>query len=951
METANSNVLKFVSFNCRGFKNSKKEINTLCAANDVICLQEHWLNSDELDYLNDVHTDYSGIGVTPMDTGGGMLTGRPYGGVAIIWNKYLDRYVQVVDLQCNWACCIKISIANRLMYFFSVYMPYESADNADEFSSRLSELSNFLNECSSSAIYLMGDFNVDMQKSIVFKPLLCDFLYDTSMLLSDCVFLRDEFTYISDAWSTTSWLDHCICTEDAQNAIVSMDVLHDYITSDHLPLCMQLNVPKLPQLCENSSDRAKIFRPNWSNADCQKLETYEILCQEELKDLNNLNLNVLTCTNVSCTCEEHRSQLDTMYNCIVQCLQNAAYKALPKAKTGKKADKYETVPGWNDYVSEMHTAAREAFLAWQGAGKPRNGPVKETMRRTRLQFKYALRRCRRAEAQARADSLAKHLAKKDTSRFWKGIHDERSSHMPNPTCIDGITGEDEILLLWKDHYMSIFSSTHRNNDDIVKINEDLSNIEFSSDMEVSEHDMLKALSKLKCGKSPDYDQLSAEHFLYAKRCIVNPLCKMFTALLVHGYMPQQMMQSVIVPIVKNKSRSVTDKSNYRPIAISTILSKIFERVLLDRIEPFLNICNNQFGFKKGHGTELCCLVLKEIVRHYHELGSHMFICFLDASAAFDRLSHNILFRKLIDRGIPLYIVRILYYWYLKQKMCVKWNSCLSESFCVTNGVRQGGILSPHLFNLYMDNLSIELNKYQVGCCINGKVVNHLMYADDTVLVAPSVKGLQKLIDATLVYGLTHNIAFNKLKTVCMHVKGKGRKWKSDTPVVRLSNDTLKFVTEYKYLGHVIRNDLSDDHDMKRQIRSSYCRANMLKSRFTQCTDEIKVLLFKLFCANMYCCALWCKYTKSMYNKLRVAYNNSFRILLSLPKCCSASEMFVYSNVPNFEALLRRQRFSVITRVSDSLNTYVTLVNTSDIRYTSNLFKICENSLTTKSLNN
>ena len=73
-------------------------------------------------------------------------------------------------------------------------------------------------------------------------------------------------------------------------------------------------------------------------------------------------------------------------------------------------------------------------------------------------------------------------------------------------------------------------------------------------------------------------------------------------------------------------------------------------------------------------------------------------------------------------------------------MCVRWGQLLSTSFTVSNGVKQGGILSPHLFNLYMDGLSNVLNESKFGCMAGGKLVNHLMYADDLVLLCPSYIG-------------------------------------------------------------------------------------------------------------------------------------------------------------------------------------------------------------------
>ena len=96
---------------------------------------------------------------------------------------------------------------------------------------------------------------------------------------------------------------------------------------------------------------------------------------------------------------------------------------------------------------------------------------------------------------------------------------------------------------------------------------------------------------------------------------------------------------------------------------------------------------------------------------YRVLNGSMFVCFLDASKAFDRVNHSVLFDKLIRRGTPSYIVILLIYWYANQKMCIRWGGggeC-SSLFCVSNGVRQGGILSPYFFNIYVDDLSSSLN--------------------------------------------------------------------------------------------------------------------------------------------------------------------------------------------------------------------------------------------------
>ena len=97
--------------------------------------------------------------------------------------------------------------------------------------------------------------------------------------------------------------------------------------------------------------------------------------------------------------------------------------------------------------------------------------------------------------------------------------------------------------------------------------------------------------------------------------------------------------------------------------------------------------------KKAHSTDQCIYVLKEIVQLYKSLNTCISVCFLDASKAFDRVNHQRLFEKLDNRGIPGYILRIIVFWYENQTMAVRWGNLISNSFQVSNGVRQGGILS------------------------------------------------------------------------------------------------------------------------------------------------------------------------------------------------------------------------------------------------------------------
>ena len=199
-----------------------------------------------------------------------------------------------------------------------------------------------------------------------------------------------------------------------------------------------------------------------------------------------------------------------------------------------------------------------------------------------------------------------------------------------------------------------------------------------------------------------------------------------------------MLKSVIIPIIKNKNKRISDKDNYRPICLANVFTKVVEKVLYSRMEGYLQSTSNQFGFKRKHGTEMCVFVLKELIRYYIKHGScRPYVC------------------------VPTWIIKVLVQWYCNQSMCVRWGSVFSDFFLVNNGKR----IPPLLFNV--NELSESLSKLPIGCCCGNTVVNHLMYADDIVLFAPSAKGLQKTVNVCYAYGCDNDIIFNSSKSQVM----------------------------------------------------------------------------------------------------------------------------------------------------------------------------------------
>ena len=226
----------------------------------------------------------------------------------------------------------------------------------------------------------------------------------------------------------------------------------------------------------------------------------------------------------------------------------------------------------------------------------------------------------------------------------------------------------------------------------------------------------------------------------------------------------------------------------------------------------------------------------------------------------------------------------------------------------------------------------------------GKIlINHLMYADDLVLLCPSAHGLRLLLKECEKFGKKNDVNFNYEKSVIMIHRTKEMQ-DVNFGAFYINGDEIAHKDHMRYLGHYICPNLNDDRDIQRQYQYIYGQANTLTRRFSMCTEEVKVKLFRSYCTSFYTSQLWFNYSKKVMKKLEVAYNNAFRILMKYPRDCSASGMFAKHSLPSGQAILRNLSFKFMRRIDASENRLVKAINLSDSQWRSNIRRHWLNSL-------
>ncbi|CAG2248147.1 unnamed protein product [Mytilus edulis] len=290
--------------------------------------------------------------------------------------------------------------------------------------------------------------------------------------------------------------------------------------------------------------------------------------------------------------------------------------------------------------------------------------------------------------------------------------------------------------------------------------------------EITNEEVVKILKLSKAGKSPGCDEIPME--MYKNQTAINALTQVFNICYNTGMIPELWSRGIITPIPKSSTSDPRDPMSYRGITLAPTSYKLYCGVLNSRLTVKLDELNfihdEQNGFRSNRSTIDHLSTITSIIETRKMCKLSTFAAFIDFKKAYDTVNRFLLFCKLESIGISSKMLNALKSLYHKVQSCVKVNGNLTQWFDVQCGLKQGCVLSPILFNIFINNLVNEVKSLNVGIPIEEEKICILLYADDIVLLAENESDLQMLLNVLHMWCHKNDISVNMSKSKIIHFR-------------------------------------------------------------------------------------------------------------------------------------------------------------------------------------
>ena len=756
--------------------------------------------------------------------------GRNSGGIALLYKNKLDKNIVITKTTQNYVWfVIKKDLLNSMkdIHVCGIYIPPCNSKYFDpEIFDQLEQ--DIIDFSPTGSIILMGDFNSrtgkysdtvsqegnnvisNDQSETAFQPAHRNSFDNVinshgKRLLEICKTLDLRIVNGRANGDTlgrptfhgkngTSVIDYVICDQFTLLNVNSFVVKQPSYLSDHSAIVAWLNVnnslPTNNTQTSNSTDRLTSLPRQF----CWESDSY-------LKFRNTLRMESIQIL-IREYMERHTEDVNVSLDDAVNIL-TATSKICLKIKTKKSRKRVKATSNKKWFDRECRLKRHELRrVSNQKQRDPFNSELREKFHKTLTDYKKLLDSKRNAfqtEKSLKLDELGLNPNKASFWNYLKSMNNTIVENVPAP-----ISEET-----WLNHFQSLHSNDPRTSTQQQEIYNELQSLEKEKeqlnylDHTITEQEIRQAVKKLKNEKSPFLDKIRNEMIKASLESLMPVYIKLFNLILQSGKMPDIWCQGLITPIYKSGDKG--DPTNYRGICVSSCLGKLFSSILNQRLYLYFEenkiLHNSQIGFLPENRTADHVFTLRTLIDkyvHYHK--EKVYACFVDFRKAFDSVWDEGLFYKLLKINIGGHFYNLIKTLYCSSTCSIRIGENKTRSFSYSRGVRQGCILSPLLFNLYINNLPYLFENTMSDPFIlpNGTKVNSLLHADDLIILSRSKIGLQNCLNALSSYCETWMLKIHPKKTKIMIFQKRPRK--SVDTNFKIGTEMIEIVQEYTYLG-------------------------------------------------------------------------------------------------------------------------------------------------------
>jgi hypothetical protein len=905
-----------LAFNIKNIKTNNVFIQDKINQIDVCYLTELWLHSGEQYILDTMFCNNYNIHFqSDMSIADSYKKGRPFGGKCWLIKKDLKiNKCEFINQQISY---VNISTAqDSSIIIIGVYLQFDNntTERFNEFISNLQLISTIIEDNNDKPVYIMGDFNADLERNKRFDNELRKFIDNGLTALEYQYPQNTNITYYNEDYS--SHIDHCLSNEIGAKSTIKCKIIKDETnTSDHNPILTTIAILKTDVELNNKTKRFHQF--NWQDNDF--LNTYN---EYVLRLTNDITLT----TNENDNAEDIKTKTTDTLKQLTKALLKAARKAeiaLNKKhnQMKKKSPKhYHAIKQtWCQELVNVHVK----MVEWHKKYKENKNDelAKSEWKRLKCLYKSMQKKKLMENSNNEVYKLEKHLSL-NKMQFWSKVSKWKKRQQPSNN------GVNINLEKFRQYYANIFSHDNKPSNNIheeitVKVNEKLTDIKDNIyDIRINSGDIMELAKTFKNNKACGIDFVSGEmlkHNINMK--VFELLAEAYTNILKYGFQIDKFNITVITPIPK-KGKISDNPFDFRPISVSNTFCQLFEKILLKKTEHIFKFNTCQFGYKPKTSCKHASFVVNEVLHHYKKFKSPCYTTALDFSKAFDRMWRDGLFHKLNGKIDDCYW-RALVVYYRGSIGIIKANNSTSKEFEIKEGVKQGGILSPFLFNYFINDLLEKCQQTNMGAKIGNKIMCIIGYCDDIIIMSPVANQMNKLLQICQEYADCWKLEFNVDKCNWL-VFGEEI---IQNVEISLNGQRLKKVNFLDHLGLPVGNTSEMESRFKekfKKVERSYYSLYELGCRPNGLSPSVCAQIYNRYCQSIFyygleIAALNKKTIKSLNIRQNILLKNSF----GLSKFSRSSALLEAINIKTIEHIYYKHKIGFMDQLrNNELTSYV-----------------------------